>query len=57
MMAGCRYLPQIGLCTIIMNDYPKLKYALIGAIITQASRAARNDIIACMIPVLSLCCA
>lgn len=25
-----RYLPQVGMVTIVMNDYPYLKYALIG---------------------------
>jgi hypothetical protein len=25
-----RYLPYVGMVTIIMNDYPYLKYALIG---------------------------
>lgn len=28
---GCRsYLPYIGMVTIIMNDYPLLKYCLVG---------------------------
>ena len=27
---GCRYLPIIGRATIIMNDYPYVKYLLIG---------------------------
>lgn len=27
---ACRYLPQVGMVTIVMNDYPYLKYALIG---------------------------
>lgn len=26
----CRYLPYIGQATIIMNDYPYVKYLLIG---------------------------
>lgn len=26
----CRYLPHAGIATIIMNDYPIAKYALIG---------------------------
>ncbi len=26
----CRILPQVGRLTIIMNDYPYLKYVLIG---------------------------
>ena len=29
-MWGRRYLPYVGMVTIIMNDYPYLKYALIG---------------------------
>jgi len=33
-MAGdaCRYLPLIGQATIIMNDYPYVKYLLIGVL-------------------------
>ena len=27
---ACRYLPKVGMATIIMNDYPYVKYALIG---------------------------
>lgn len=27
---GCSYLPNVGMVTIIMNDRPYLKYALIG---------------------------
>lgn len=26
----CRLLPQVGMVTIMMNDYPQLKFALIG---------------------------
>lgn len=26
----CSYLPYIGMVTIIMNDYPSLKFLLIG---------------------------
>ena len=29
---GCRFLPYVGQVTIIMNDYPYLKYALIGVL-------------------------
>jgi signal peptidase len=29
-MAWRRYLPYIGMVTIIMNDYPLLKYCLVG---------------------------
>ena len=28
----CRYLPHIGRVTIIMNDYPMFKYALIAVL-------------------------
>ena len=28
----CRFLPYVGQVTIIMNDYPALKYALIGVL-------------------------
>lgn len=28
----CRYLPHIGRITIIMNDYPMFKYALIAVL-------------------------
>lgn len=28
----CRFLPYVGQVTIIMNDYPYLKYALIGVL-------------------------
>ena len=30
--AICRYLPYVGMVTILMNDYPYLKYALIGVL-------------------------
>ena len=29
---ACRYLPLIGQATIIMNDYPYVKYLLIGVL-------------------------
>ena len=29
---GCSYLPYVGMVTIVMNDYPTLKYALIGVL-------------------------
>ena len=29
---SCRFLPYVGQVTIIMNDYPALKYALIGVL-------------------------
>ncbi len=28
----CRYLPHVGRVTIIMNDYPMFKYALIAVL-------------------------
>ena len=31
-LLGCRFLPYVGQVTIIMNDYPYLKYALIGVL-------------------------
>ncbi len=31
-MRGCSYLPYVGMVTIVMNDYPTLKYALIGVL-------------------------
>jgi signal peptidase len=27
-----RLVPKVGMLTILMNDYPKLKYALIGTL-------------------------
>lgn len=29
-MHARRYLPSVGMVTIVMNDYPYLKFALIG---------------------------
>lgn len=29
---GCRFLPYVGMVTIIMNDYPMLKYGLIAVL-------------------------
>lgn len=28
----CRYLPYLGMVTIIMNDFPMLKYGLIAVL-------------------------
>jgi signal peptidase len=28
----CRFLPYVGMVTIIMNDYPMLKYGLIAVL-------------------------
>lgn len=30
LLGADRYLPYIGMVTIIMNDYPLLKYCLVG---------------------------
>ena len=30
--SACRFLPYLGMVTIFMNDYPWLKYALIGTL-------------------------
>lgn len=32
LVNSCRYLPMIGQATIIMNDYPFVKYLLIGVL-------------------------
>ncbi len=29
---ACSFLPYVGMVTIVMNDYPTLKYALIGVL-------------------------
>ena len=29
---ACRFLPYVGMVTIIMNDYPMLKYGLIAVL-------------------------
>lgn len=29
---NCRFLPYVGMVTIIMNDYPMLKYGLIAVL-------------------------
>jgi signal peptidase len=31
-MLACRFLPYVGMVTIIMNDYPMLKYGLIAVL-------------------------
>jgi signal peptidase len=32
MLLACRLLPHVGMVTILMNDYPYLKYLLIGVL-------------------------
>jgi len=40
---GRAYVPLIGMVTIIMNDYPKLKYLMIGVLCLMVMTSRENN--------------